>query len=178
MTDRHARKPIRFAIDTSVLLCFLNINRSDLLKRHPATFLATREVADEVLRKAQRARYKRAISRHHVLKNDGHMTEEEMAIFRHLTTEKNQGPGESSAIAIAIIRKNLGLALEDSDAIKHANRLAHERNKIVSILRVRHIFADLVRRGAVSISEVEALLEDLAKHHRFHLKIDSVREVL
>lgn len=174
-SDAHAETPSVVAIDTSALLRFLHLGRTDLLKRHPRAFVTTGTVKGEAALYGQLAEYERATSRYHF--SEVTLSQDEEELRDDMILVKGQGPGESSIIAIARTR-GYGIALQDKGAIRFAKGLSTELGRPMPILRVENIFAELVLRGALTVGQVDDMLRDLAQNHKFRLKVRSIAEVL
>lgn len=165
---------MKIVVDTSVLLNFLLIGRADLIGSHPFTFVTTGEVAAEILN--LRARYEKALSEGHVEQlalEDG----PEAEMFSGFRALADLGPGERSAIAIALNRGH-GLSLDDRRAINQVKRITRELGKPLVILRTRDIVVDLIRCGELSVEQADSLLAEWAGKHKFRLKISSFSECM
>jgi predicted nucleic acid-binding protein len=85
--------------DTSVLINFLRIDRMDLIGAHPASFIATDHVADEIADAYpdQQARYDAALSGGQI---EQHRIDDlsELEMFIRLAERGRLGAGERSAI--------------------------------------------------------------------------------
>lgn len=173
--DTRTKESAVVAIDTSALLRFLHLGRTDLLKLHPMTFVATETVKGEVAKLGQLAGYKRAVSQCHFIHE--RLSRHERRLRDHFVMVNKQDLGESSVIAIALNRGH-GIALQDKGAIRFATGLTMSLGVSMPILRVESIFAELVMRGVLTVEQVDGMLHDLAQNHKFRLKIGSITEVL
>lgn len=160
-------------LDSSVLVNFLRVDRVELLARLPLPLFVTNHVRDEVtadypeqLERLVRALESMAL-REIVVDEPA-----EVAEFLALSCE-GIGSGECSAIAVAGMR-GWPLALED----KRAGRVALARFPSLQVLKTQDLVVQLLREGALSIDEADALLEDWRTNHRFRLKIASFSELL
>jgi predicted nucleic acid-binding protein len=164
--------------DTSVLINFLKIDRMDLVGRYPAGFLATDHVREEISDRypAQAERYAAAI-------RAGWLTEEavndpvEVALFGRLSATPRLGPGECSAIAVALNRRH-ALAIDDSRAIRHALREAGIAGRALAILRTQDVVVELIRTGVLTIEQADRIKLDWETHHRFRITAPSFASLL
>ena len=149
-------------LDSSVLINFLAIDRTDLLGRHSRyRFLITAHVRSEITHPVQHARLEAAIeaSQLHLLEVGGH---DELATFAHLTT--TLGAGESAAIAAAAHR-SLRVAVEDRAARRAATPLVGHSN----ILTTTQLMVGMIQAGLLTVQEADAIKLDWATNHRFNL---------
>ncbi len=160
-------------LDTSTLLNFLRIGRTDLIAAHPFTFVTVQEVADEVSHPESRDRYEKALAAGHI-EQRSRGGSEETRIFSELQAIRF-GAGESAAIAVALNRDH-GLSLDDGRAAKHAKAMAQELGKSPTILKTRDIVVDLIRSGELSVEQADSFLAEWADKHKFRLKISSFSE--
>jgi len=160
-------------LDSSVLVNFLRVDRVDLLTLLPSALFVTNHVREEITSDypEQLARLLRAFevgSLREIVVDDP----TEVAEFLDLSRQ-GIGSGECSAIAVAGMR-GWPLALED----KKAARVALSRFPSIKILKTQDLMLQLLRDGALSIPEADALLDDWRTNHRFRLKIGSFKELL
>jgi predicted nucleic acid-binding protein len=164
--------------DTSVLINFLKIDRMDLVGSHPAGFLATDHVRDEIS-----DRYPAQIERYAAAIKAGWVSEEEVvdpaevALFGRLTATPRLGPGECSAIAVALNR-HYSLAIDDGRAIRHALREAGLTGYPMTILRTQDVIVELIRANVLTISQADELKAGLEAQHRFRIAIRSFADLL
>jgi hypothetical protein len=164
--------------DTSVLINFLKIDRMDLVGLHPAGFLATDHVRNEISDRypAQVERYADAIKA-------GWVTEEavndpvEVALFGRLSATPRLGPGECSAIAVAINRRH-ALAIDDGRAIRHALREAGITGQVLTILRTQDVVVELIRAGVLTIEQADQIKSVWETRHRFRIAVASFANLL
>lgn len=159
--------------DSSVLINFLAIDRMDLIGSHPSEFLVTNHVADEItyVQPERYERFQEALAAGVVQQievNDA----TEIEIFGELSGQ-HLGPGESSAIAVALNR-GFEIAIDDTKAI----RAALERNPDIAVLRTQDLILDCIRLGILDIAGADAIKDDWSENHRFILKLDSFGELL
>ena len=159
-------------IDTSVLVNFLKIDRTDLLARHPAyRFVVIDFVRNEVTRHyaAQVARLEAAIAAGHLLPDapPGTTGPAELATFAAMAKLKI-GDGEKAAIAAANARR-LPLAMDDQRAWKRAAAFcsAIPRENTVSLV------VSLIKTGDIDIAQADAMKADWDANHKFTLPFKS-----
>ena len=98
MPDQEEQEPL--ALDTSVLLNFVNVRRIDLLGKLDRQVVVPGEVLEEVTRPQQRRAVVDAV-RADVLQVE-HLTDpEELALFADLQDSGRLGAGECSVLALA-----------------------------------------------------------------------------
>jgi predicted nucleic acid-binding protein len=153
--------------DTSVLINFLKLDRTDLIARHPAKFLVTNHVNDEVARhySSQRARLEAALEVG-ILQEHPVVGEQEVTLFGKLC--RDLGAGESSAMAFALHR-GYALAIDDGKAIKIARKLS----KALKILKTQDLFLSMIQEGLIDIHEADRLKQELEIKHRFKMPFRS-----
>jgi predicted nucleic acid-binding protein len=164
--------------DTSVLINFLRIDRMDLIGAHPASFIVTDHVADEIadIYPDQQARYNAALAAG-LLDQQRVDDLAEVEMFLQLAKRGRLGAGERSAIAVALNR-GYALAIDDTQAIYRALEEADVAGNALTILRTQDIVVELIRGGIVSVEAADAIHVEWATNHRFKLKISSFRELL
>lgn len=164
--------------DTSVLINFLKIDRMDLVGSHPAGFLATDHVRDEISDRypAQIERYAAAVEANWVTE-EAVVAPAEVALFGRLSRTSRLGSGECSAIAVALNR-NHSLAMDDGRAIRHALREASITGFSISILRTQDVIIDLIRAGTLSIEQADQIKLVWEAHHRFRIAVRSFADLL
>jgi predicted nucleic acid-binding protein len=164
-------------IDTSVLLNFLKIDRTDLLEKHPAyRFVVPDVVRNEIGTKpsyaAQAARLVTAFAAGHLLADDpaDATSIDELSAFAAMSTLKI-GVGERAAVAAAFAR-GLPLAMED--------RRAWTRTSSYSSALTREdttsIVVSLIHAGILTVAEADAIKADWQANHRFTLGFGSFAE--
>ena len=164
--------------DTSVLINFLRIDRMDLIGAHPASFIVTDHVADEIADSYpdQQARYNAAVAAG-LLDQQRIDDLAEVEMFLRLAERGRLGAGERSAIAVALLR-GYTLAIDDTRAIHRALEEAEVAGSALTILRTQDIVVELIRGGIVTVEAADAIHVEWATNHRFKLKISSFRELL
>lgn len=164
--------------DTSVLINFLKIDRMDLVGSHPAGFLATDHVRDEIS-----DRYPAQIERYAAALKAGLVSEEsvvdpvEVALFGRLSATPRLGPGECSAIAVALNRHH-ALAIDDGRAIRHALREAGLAGYAITILRTQDVIVELIRASVLTLSQADEIKAVWEAHHRFRISVRSFADLL
>ena len=177
-------------VDTCVLINFLRINRMDLIGRYPGTFIATGDVADEIIdndeRENERDPYVNALDDGHLVqvalsKRELEIREDilrgEFMPWVHLR-RRLLGRGERSALAVAINRNYSLLASDDRDVILYILELAAILEHQLSCLCTQDIMLELIERQVLSVEEADLILVDWRENHKFNLKIESFRELL
>lgn len=171
-------KPSIVVADTSVIINFLRVDRMDLIGRHPASFIATNHVAEEIADAypEQQDRYAFAL-------RTGYLGEErvddprEVELFLRLGATGRLGAGERSAIAVALTR-NCDLAIDDTRAINRALREAGCSGRPLKIVRTQDIVVTLIRAGDITIEIADVIKETWASQHRFRLRFNSFRDIV
>lgn len=160
--------------DTSVLINFLRINRTDLIAVLPYDFLATNHVAEEITASYQQQteRYERAIADGIIIEVEL-VNEVELETFAALTSTGRLGIGECSAIACAICREH-ALAIDD----KRAANQAREDGEDLVIVRTEDLVVDLIEIGVLTVEEADTIKSDWSQNHRFTLRFGSFAELL
>jgi predicted nucleic acid-binding protein len=162
-------------IETSVLVNFLKIGRTDLLAKHPThRFVVPDLVRSEVTRHyaVQVARLDAAIAAGELLPdNPAESTDPaELAAFAAMSTVKI-GDGERAAIAAAATR-GLPLAMDDHRAWKRSSSFsaAVPREDTVSLI------VSLIKAGVLSVAEADTIKADWQANHKFTLTFGSFAE--
>ena len=162
-------------IETSVLVNFLKIDRTDLLANHPDyRFVVPDLVRNEVTRHyaAQVARLDAAIAAGELLADDPaeSTAPTELTAFAAMSTLKI-GDGERAAIAAASTRA-LPLAMDDQRAWKRAASFCAgvPREDTASII------VSLIKAGVLDVAAADAIKADWHANHRFTLRFGSFAE--
>ena len=151
-------------IETSMLVNFLKIDRTDLLANHPGLPLHRRRCrsqrGDEILRgpsRKARGRVRRwpALPRR---TRGGNYDLAELAAFAAMASIKI-GDGERAAIAAAKTR-GLPLAMDDERAWKRAGS-GLSRQDMVSVM------VSLIKAGVIDVAEADAIKADWESNHKF-----------
>jgi hypothetical protein len=164
--------------DTSVLINFLKIDRMDLVGSHPAGFLATDHVRDEIS-----DRYPAQVERYAAALKAGWISEvavvdpAEVELFRRLSSTQRLGPGECSAIAVALNRQH-SLAIDDGRAIRNALREPGLTGYSMTILRTQDIIAELIRTSVLTLGQADEIKAVWEAHHRFRIAVRSFANLL
>jgi predicted nucleic acid-binding protein len=154
-------------IETSVLVNFLVIDRTDLLAQHPHyRFIVLDVVRAEVLKRNQLARLEAALLAGDLVA-DGPpeaTSLDELAIFAAMASLK-LGLGEKAAIAAAKAR-GLALAMDDRRAWNRAAAFCAgvPREDTVSLV------VALLKAGTLDVAEADAIKEDWERNHRYAKK--------
>ena len=162
------------ALDTSVLINFLCIDRMDLIARYSHQFIVTDHVAAEVedFYSDQQIRLKASLQSG-TLKQVSIADQREVDLFGSLSKSRRLGSGECSAIALAISREYV-LAIDDRQATNQARKIS--RN--LRILTTQDLIVAIIHENLLSIAEADELKETWAHQHRFRLSIKSFSDVL
>lgn len=158
--------------DTSVLINFLVLDRAGLLAGVPThRFVVTDHVRAEITAHyhEQLQRLEQAFSAQ-ILEEITVSDLAEVQLFAELTA-KGLGVGECSAIAVAVHRQ-LTLAIDDKQAIKKVASLGLN----VIILTTESLMVLLIRQGALSVDEADAMKLEWETNYRFRLTFSSFRE--
>lgn len=164
-------------IETSVLVNFLKINRTDLLANHSmyrfvVLDLVRNEVGTKPCYAAQATRLEAALAAGHLLPDDPAEATDlaELAAFAAMSPLKI-GEGERAAVAAAFAR-GLPLVMDDHRAwtrsAKFSARLTREST--VSII------VSLIKAGALTVAQADAIKADWEANHSFTLKFASFAE--
>ena len=164
-------------IDTSVLINFLKIDRTDLLAKHPSyRFVVLDFVHYEVTTyyPEQVVRLDAALAAGDLLPDDPpeSIDPAELATFAAMSNLRI-GEGEMAAIAAAKVR-GLALAMDDRRAWKRSTLFStgvpHEDT--VSIM------VGLIKSGIVDVAGADAIKADWQANHRFTLRCSSFADLL
>ena len=162
-------------IETSMLVNFLKIGRTDLLAKHPAyRFVVPDLVRNEVTMHyaVQVARLDAAIAAGELLPDNpaGATDPAELAAFAAMSTIKI-GDGERAAIAAAAAR-GLPLAMDDRRAWRRSASFsaAVPREDTVTIV------VALIKAGVLSVAEADTIKADWQANHKFTLPFRSFAE--
>jgi predicted nucleic acid-binding protein len=164
-------------IETSVLVNFLKVDRTDLLAKHPYyRFVVIDLVRNEVTQyyADQVARLQAAIAAGELLPDQPPEATDpaELAAFATMSRVKI-GEGERAGVAAAHTR-GLPLAMDDERAWKRAASFCAGvlRESTVSIM------VALIRAGTIDVGEADAIKLEWETNHRFRLKFTSFTEVV
>jgi len=164
-------------IDTSVLVNFLKIDRTDLLLKHPHyQFVVLDFVRHEVKTQypEQVARLDAALALGVLLPDDppASIDPAELATFAAMSNLR-LGQGEMAAIAAAKVR-GLALAMDDRRAWKRSAAFSAgiQNEDTVSIM------AALIKSDIIDVACADAIKADWQANHRFTLRFASFADVL
>lgn len=162
-------------IETSVLLNFLKVDRTDLLARHPSyRFVVIDLVRNEVTRRypVEFARLQSALAAGHLVRDDPPEATDpaELAAFAAMSTLKI-GEGERAAIAAAQVR-NLALAMDDERAWKRAAAYCGG----ISRENTASLVVALIKAGILDVAAADTLKIEWETVHRFKLRFGSFGE--
>ena len=159
--------------DTSVVINFLKISRVDLLAQHSHTFWITDHVHREITidYPAQQKLFQSAIENltlHKISVEDP----QELDLFVNLVKNGQLGSGECATIAVAVCRGYF-LAMDDNQAIKKAELLMAPTR----ILRTQDILVEMIKENLLSVETADQMVQNWATHHRFRLKIPTIKDL-
>ena len=153
-----ARRVATVALDTSVLINFLILNRVDILANLPGyRFVVLDAVELEVLRPQQQATLAAAFEQS-LLDRVGAATPQELEFFAE--HRKRMGLGEAACLAAAEAR---GWMLA-SDERRVFRRFARERIGDSRILTTPGILVEAVSGGVISIQDLQAVTDELERN--------------
>jgi predicted nucleic acid-binding protein len=166
----NARTPI--ALDTSIMLNFIKVERLTLLGRLGQSLVIPDHVRSEVRRPVQIEMADCAIA-------DGIFTVEavtdpaEMSLFVALRAEGRLGAGECAVLAMAVNR-SWAAGIQDRRARTEAKR----RRATLQLVDTEDLVLCLIRRGALTPEEADGMLAEWAVRHRFRSRIATFRDLL
>lgn len=167
-------RPAIIVTDTSVLINFLRIDRTDLIAGHSHDFLATDHVAAEIS-----DRYPEQQQRFAAALDAGIIVEtrvtgpEELHLFGTLFATGRLGAGECSAIVLAVHCGYI-LAIDDRLATRHARRI----DAGLRILSTQDLMVSMIREGLLEIEDADRIKQEWATRHRFRLGLASFQELI
>lgn len=164
-------------IDTSVLVNFLKIDRTDLLALHPLfRFLVIDYVGNEITKyyAAQVARLEASLLAGQLIRDQPSESTSplELATYAALTNLKI-GQGEMAAIAAAYAR-GVPLAMDDEQAWRRSSAFSSslQREGTASLM------VALIRSGTISVTEADLIKVDWQTNHRFTLLFQTFAELV
>lgn len=167
--------PLRnVVLDTTVIINFFAVGRGDLFAKFPAVvFWISEHVRGEVA-DFEDVSYILQLDQ---LLNAGVLhpvesyTLDELALFGQLRDPGVLGAGECAAISLAVKRDWI-LATDDKAAGK---AFAHRVPQTGALQTTQTLLIELIRNGALSVSEADAIKDRLARDFRFRMKLDSFK---
>ncbi len=164
--------PLQGCADSSVLINFLKLKRTELLTGFGLS--VTNDVEAEITADfpTQVAAFQRGVVQRHfnVIAAD---EPAELMLFAQLIAGGRLGRGECSTMAVAINR-GCTLVIDDRRAIKETNRLRPG----LPVIGTGDLLATLVRTQVISLEEGDQLVYELATCHRFRLPIRSLADII
>lgn len=161
------------AMDSSVLINFLKIDRMDLLANHSCQIIATDHVSEEISDHypVQQQRLAEAIRREGIaiVALD---RAEEFQLFGSLAAPGNLGAGECSAIALAVNRGFM-LAMDDKGAIAKARR----KYQTLRILTTKDLIVSMIGENLLDIAAADQIKEELAAKHKHTINLSSFGDI-
>ena len=159
------------ALDASVLINFLRLERLDILTAIPEIdFVVPEQVVAEIT-DPQQARTLDAAIRGGRLRSERSTDLDELAAYADL--RQFMGPGEAACLSMAE-QRGWFVAVDERGRFL---RMARERIGEGRILNTPGILLLAIRAGRLSVDEADGLKARL-EAHRFRMKFDSFRDVL
>ena len=162
-------------LDTSALINYLRVDRTDLLGDLPQFhFLVTDHVRGEI-----NDAYPRQVAALTAALRAGHFEEisvgspEELTLFAELSATGRLGAGECSAIAAACAR-SYPLAIDD----KRARSEALRRCPGIRLLNTPDLMVATIRAGLLNVAEADSIKDQWERDHRFRLTFGSFGELV
>ena len=167
-------KPAIIVTDTSVLINFLRIDRTDLIAGHSHDFLATDHVAAEISDRYpnQQQRFTAALDAG-IISETRVTAPQELQLFGSLFAAGRLGAGECSAIALAVHREYI-LAIDDRRATRHAR----QADAALRILRTQDLVISMILQELLTVAEADQIKHQWATRHRFRLELETFRDLL
>lgn len=160
--------------DTSVLINFLVIDRTDLLAGLSSSFAITDHVVTEIADHypEQQVRLREALEAR-VMEQCTVTGEEALSLFGTLQGTHRLGSGESSAIAYAATH-GFSLAIDDRRAARQARAVSSD----LVVFSTQDLVVSMIGENLLDIAEADTIKTAWAEHHRFRLKIGSFSELI
>jgi predicted nucleic acid-binding protein len=157
--------------DSSVLINFLRIDRTDLL-----IAVATRRLVTDVVRQEIRVRYQSDRLEAAITRGEfEEVTLTDLADFQAAAKLQAAGLGAGESFSIVAAQKlGAALAIDDRKATGHAERAY----PALRCLTTQDLMLKNIRMGTLHVAEADAIKEDWHLHHRFTLRIASFAELL
>lgn len=152
-------------LDTSVLLNFIRIDRTNLLQPLAVPLLVAEDVRDEVTRPDQRNVLEAAISAG-LLHVESISDRVEVALFADLARIGRFGPGERAVMAVALTR-GMAAGLQERLAAAEMRR----RDKAARVITTEDIVLRAIKAGGITVSDADSLLVEWRTNHRFASRI-------
>lgn len=160
------------AVDSSLLINFLNVDRIDLLRALPGTeWFVTEHVRSELTDVDQVRRYEEALAVK-TLSEIRVDAVEELVTFGTLLGLR-LGKGESATIAVAMHR-SWGAAMDDAVAI----RKAKQHHPTLYVLKTHDIVRSAIMSELLSVLEADDMKRAWEERFRFRLQFDSFADIL
>ncbi|MCC7142228.1 MAG: hypothetical protein IT349_09025 [Candidatus Eisenbacteria bacterium] len=168
-------KAVPLILDASVLINFLNVDRLEpLATALPFRLTVTQHVGLEIRTEygEQLARFRHAMKAEWLteMRIDDLIVQAEIVKF---AADARVGLGESSAIVLAS-RMSSPVAIDDNRAIRKGLELC----PMLEVFRTEDLVVQLIRAGALTAQEADALKELWRTQHRFALKVRSFADLL
>jgi len=166
-----AAGPRTVAVDASVLINFLHLDRLDLLADFAGwRFVVPEEVVDEIQREEQRARLQRALTLGH-LEVEATTDLDEIALALELRAVMDKG--EAACLAMAT-RRGWSVACDERGPFL---REARNRVGLEGLLDTPGLLLLAIRRGLLTIEGADTLKAQL-EAHRFRMRFASFADIL
>ena len=161
--------PTAIALDTSVLLNFVNIGRIDLLSHLAMPVVLPDQVFDEITRPAQIKEVQDAAAARIVdIQIIGNPAE--LALYAELRADGRLGAGECAVLAVALCR-NWVAGIQDRRARLEGQR----RRRDLSLCQTEDLVLALIRAGCLTLEEADGFLIDWRTKYRFRASVSSFR---
>ncbi len=164
--------PTPLVLDTSILLNFVKIGRTELLGQLSTSVVLLDQVFDEVRRPKQRETVEGAVDMG-ILDLQSVRDPAEVALFADLRSEGRLGPGECAVLAVALTR-NWTAGLQDRKARLEGQR----RREDLALYQTEDLVLMLIKTGYLTIEEADGFLVEWAAKHRFRSRLNSFRDLM
>lgn len=161
--------PTPIVLDTSILLNFVKIGRTELLGQLGTSVVLLDQVFEEVRRLEQRAVVEGAVASG-TLELQSVRDPAEVVLFTELRAGGRLGAGECAVLAVALTR-NWIAGLQDRKASAEGQR----RREDLVLCKTEDLVLTLIKTGYLTIEEADEFLVEWAAKHRFRSRIASFR---
>lgn len=164
--------PRTVAVDASVLINFLHLDRLDLLAAFVGwRFVVPEEVVAEIQRDEQRARLEQAVELGHLAVEASSTDLDEIALALGLRAVMDKG--EAACLAMAT-RRGWSVACDERGPFL---REAQERIGLDRVIDTPGLLLRAIRKGHLSVPDADAMKAQL-EAHRFKMRFTSFAELL
>lgn len=167
-------KPLIIITDTSLLLNFIKVGRTDLLASYSHDFIVTDHVVEEVTDyyPEELKAFANALD-NNIIVQQSLTSIDELQLFGEFLESGRLGAGECSAIACAIYGGHK-LAIDDTRAIAQAEK----RSPTLEVIRTQDLVILMIQEGLLTIEEADEMKLQWETECRFKLKIATFNELL